>query len=425
MSLPCMRNAHAYANALDFSANVNRMSEVRPSLESGTVKLLTSRLVEDPGLRLPGSLTQLSTATDAGAKSARSDYLSAILSKDPGVFLERHGELLTASELMLFESLRTDYEVNFYFRQLQQQLEPVSPEHLSAQTKNRRLAQLNRLIDEGTYFEDGAMRCRAPLLHQQYVGQYRLQKDVAATAASDQLPAERGAHPLSGSVLARMEEAKTQQKLIQQQAAEAEIDHESSEEEDWPEDRRAEMQQPSHSLEQKESPLLPETQPRSRCDADSAAGHPADNVTDDVSDQKPEENSNDLRETRGCVGHPPEFEAVVKAAAASLRRTQGPRGEARTAALLLAHAGQQTPPSSLCTEVKQRPPQEAAPAYIHIPDEEQVQLQAEFLVLMHQRYLAGEEEDVDYRAVDADQSLDDDLTMQIEQDAEDAYFDAD
>jgi hypothetical protein len=147
---------------------------------------------------------------------------------------------------------------------------------------------------------------------------------------------------------------------------------ESSEEEDWPEDRRAEMQQPSHSLEQKESPLLPETQPRSRCDADSAAGHPADNVTDDVSDQKPEENSNDLRETRGCVGHPPEFEAVVKAAAASLRRTQGPRGEARTAALLLAHAGQQTPPSSLCTEVKQRPPQEAAPAYIHIPDEEQV-----------------------------------------------------
>jgi hypothetical protein len=55
--------------------------------------------------------------------------------------------------------------------------------------------------------------------------QYRLQKDVAATAASDQLPAERGAHPLSGSVLARMEEAKTQQKLIQQQAAEAEIDH--------------------------------------------------------------------------------------------------------------------------------------------------------------------------------------------------------
>jgi hypothetical protein len=44
---------------------------------------------------------------------------------------------------------------------------------------------------------------------------------------------------------------------------------------------------------------------------------------------------------------------------------------------------------------------------------------------MHQRYLAGEEEDVDYRAVDADQSLDDDLTMQIEQDAEDAYFDAD
>lgn len=55
----------------------------------------------------------------------------------------------------------------------------------------------------------------------------------------------------------------------------------------------------------------------------------------------------------------------------------------------------------------------------------QAQLQADFLALMHQRFLLGEEEDVDYCGIDADQSLDDDLAGQIGQDAEDAYFDAD
>ena len=40
-----------------------------------------------------------------------------------------------------------------------------------ASSKNRRLAKLHRLVDEGEYFSDEAMRARAPLLHFHYVAQ--------------------------------------------------------------------------------------------------------------------------------------------------------------------------------------------------------------------------------------------------------------
>ena len=42
---------------------------------------------------------------------------------------------------------------------------------------------------------------------------------------------------------------------------------------------------------------------------------------------------------------------------------------------------------------------------------------------MHQRFLAGEDEGIDYQKLDKDASLDDDWTAEQQQDAEDAYFD--
>lgn len=44
---------------------------------------------------------------------------------------------------------------------------------------------------------------------------------------------------------------------------------------------------------------------------------------------------------------------------------------------------------------------------------------------MKERFLRGEETGVDYHAIDADASLDDDWLDQRGQDAEDAYFDKD
>lgn len=388
-----------------------------PSLQPAAVDKIASHLAGDPRLRLPGSLTQTSVGTDADAGRARLDYLSALLSKDPGVFLERHGELLPASELSLFESLRDDYEVNFYLRQLEQQLELMA-DHLSAQTKNRRLAHLNRLIDEGTFFEDGAMRSRAPLLHHQYVGQYRWQEDLAAKAASGVIPTDRGGHPLSDSVMARLEEAQTQRRLDQQQAAQDQIEQESSEEGDWPEDRRAEMQQSPADTNLRYSHG---SQPHLEGDASEDCGDITLERAGFARSSGSKGTSNNA-----STAPPGGFAGVSQAAAASLKDPEGPRGQARTAALLLAHAGREASDSDADhSDEGDDLPRPSAPPFIHIPVEEQVQLQADFLALMHQRFLSGEEEDVDYRIIDADQSLDDDLAGQIGQDAEDAYFDAD
>lgn len=50
---------------------------------------------------------------------------------------------------------------------------------ISATSKNRRLAQLHRLVDAGEYFSDEAMRARAPLLHYHYVAQASLTRTSA------------------------------------------------------------------------------------------------------------------------------------------------------------------------------------------------------------------------------------------------------
>lgn len=48
---------------------------------------------------------------DAPQRSDRVEYLKALLARDPGVFLERHGKQLGKQDLQLFEDLRADYEV--------------------------------------------------------------------------------------------------------------------------------------------------------------------------------------------------------------------------------------------------------------------------------------------------------------------------
>lgn len=46
-----------------------------------------------------------------------------------------------------------------------------------------------------------------------------------------------------------------------------------------------------------------------------------------------------------------------------------------------------------------------------------------WVCLLQARYLSGEDDGVDYAAIDADASLDDDFARERQQDAEDAYFD--
>ena len=92
-----------------------------------------------------------------------------------------------------FTPLRSDYEVDFWLRQLE--FQPAAEQaSVSKKAKNRRLAQvemvftilmgsfvhssllfnikqMNRLLATD-FFEDESSRRRAPLLHEQYIGQY-------------------------------------------------------------------------------------------------------------------------------------------------------------------------------------------------------------------------------------------------------------
>jgi hypothetical protein len=93
-------------------------------LPEGSVGQLADRLRSEPDLVLPAHLERETGSDDATtpatpkvAAGRRETYLRALLLRDAGVFLERHGKLLTASELELFQPLReSSYEVSFYYR---------------------------------------------------------------------------------------------------------------------------------------------------------------------------------------------------------------------------------------------------------------------------------------------------------------------
>ena len=191
----------------------------RPQLTPEAVKDISQRLSADLSLRLPASLQR--DLKDPVTPQKRKDYVTNLLERDPGVFLERYASKLSQQERAQFEPLRDDYEVDFYLK-LAEDEEVAVKSGLSITAKNRRLAQLNRLVDEGKFFSEEAMRSRAPLLHQQYIGQ-------RPTAAPSSAPT------LSGTLLRQHDEQEHQIKLQQQLEQEAMVEEEedtSSEEAD-------------------------------------------------------------------------------------------------------------------------------------------------------------------------------------------------
>jgi hypothetical protein len=145
--------------------------------------LFIRRLAQQTSLRIPGSLFRNNQPI---TQDKRSTYLHNLLTHDPGVFLERHGDDLLANELEYFSPLRrTSYEVDFYMKLLEDKdrsnvrekpatgAPPSScpAENKNAAAKNRRLAKLELLEKEG-YFTTEAMRSREPYLYHLYIGQY-------------------------------------------------------------------------------------------------------------------------------------------------------------------------------------------------------------------------------------------------------------
>lgn len=95
------------------------------------------RLSAVPDIRLPGQLTRNGPASRESVRS----YLRSLLERDPGVFLERYGDSLEQEELVEFEGLRDDYEVDFHLKALEAGRDPRARQTAA---KNRRLAYMHK-----------------------------------------------------------------------------------------------------------------------------------------------------------------------------------------------------------------------------------------------------------------------------------------
>jgi Coiled-coil domain containing protein (DUF2052) len=198
------------------------------SLSNNHRDLIIERLAQQTSLRLPG---QLSRNEGLITEEQRSIYLRNLLTHDPGVFLERHGDELFATELEYFHPLRSSsYEIYFYMKLLENKFTDTSNTGAAAKgtapssggtrknaaVKNRRLAKLEVLEDEG-YFKMEAMRSREPYLYHLYIGQYTVQPRIVleeeietkppsaieegAAGAADVLALRSAAQQLAGDIM--------------------------------------------------------------------------------------------------------------------------------------------------------------------------------------------------------------------------------
>lgn len=142
------------------------------NLEESVVNRISERLSTLTDLHLPHSMR---SRQDPVAPVEIQALLHDLLSRDAALFLERYGSKLNVEELQEFEVLKDDYEVTWHLKHIKSFLVPTKEESRlqAVVAKNRRLAYMNRLIDDGQYFSEDAMRSRAPFLHHEYVGKYQ------------------------------------------------------------------------------------------------------------------------------------------------------------------------------------------------------------------------------------------------------------
>uniref|UniRef100_G3UHZ2 Coiled-coil domain containing 97 n=1 Tax=Loxodonta africana TaxID=9785 RepID=G3UHZ2_LOXAF len=151
--------------------------------------------------------------------------LGRLYHEKPLVFLERFRTGLREEHLACFGHLRGDHRADFYCAEVARQ-GTARPRALRTRLRNRRYAALRELIQGagGEYFSDEQMRFRAPLLYEQYIGQYLTQEELSARTPFPQSPKPGSPGtpvcPLSDLLLQSYQERELQQRLLQQQEEE-------------------------------------------------------------------------------------------------------------------------------------------------------------------------------------------------------------
>lgn len=178
---------------------------------------ITTKLSSVADLRLPASLVRETPYPDQQAISA---HLSQLIQRDPAVFLERYSSLLSSDDLSRFETLRSNYEVDYWLNQAAARSQQpaaadgasakVARGSLSTTTKNRRLAYMYQLEQQGDYFSETTMREREPLIWHEHIGQYE-GHPVPQTGTQ-----QGGALGFADSLLRAHDEAQIRARLEQQ-----------------------------------------------------------------------------------------------------------------------------------------------------------------------------------------------------------------
>ncbi|WOL12964.1 Coiled-coil domain-containing protein [Canna indica] len=170
-------------------------------MDRSAMEDISERLASLDGLYFPGAM-QRAVPDPAQRKSALLD----LLSRDAPIFLERYGAELTSDELREFDKLRKDYEVGWHLNLLNRRRNPTAEDDRarSVTVKNRRRAYMERLVQDGEYFSEDAMREREPYLHHEYLGKFQ---DPAGRSLSR--PGERW----SDTLMRRCEEAMIVEKI--------------------------------------------------------------------------------------------------------------------------------------------------------------------------------------------------------------------
>ncbi|XP_037676479.1 coiled-coil domain-containing protein 97 isoform X1 [Choloepus didactylus] len=165
--------------------------------------------------------------------------LQQLYHEKPLVFLERFRTGLREEHLACFGHLRGDHRADFYCAEVARQ-GTARPRTLRTRLRNRRYAALRELIQGGEYFSDEQMRFRAPLLYEQYIGQYLTQEELSTRTPTHQPPKPGSpsspACPLSDLLLQSYQEHELQQRLLQQQEEEEACLEEEEEEDDGDEE---------------------------------------------------------------------------------------------------------------------------------------------------------------------------------------------
>ncbi|KAI3430590.1 hypothetical protein D9Q98_005183 [Chlorella vulgaris] len=326
-------------------------------LPSDTVEQLAARLAAQSDLRLPAQLRQQASAPTAADKTR---YLTQLITHDPGVFLERHGSELTDAELAHFQSLRGDYEVDFYCKVLEDRTDQLKRSQVA---KNRRLAYMARLEADGTYFGEEAMRDRQPALHHQYIGQFQPSGTMGASTQADE-PGCQAGNALAQSILRGQEELDLRQRQAAEQQRWDQVEEESDEEDEEEQQQQDNGGQPSAAPPQQQQ-----------------------------------------RET-SAQGKPDEAAGVKGQQAAAGGNQAQQEQESEEQADEASRAG------------------EAVAGSVPLISEEEAQDNADtFRDLMRQRFIGGLDSGVDYAAIDADAELDDHWAEEAGRDAEEKYFD--